>query len=134
VTSIDRAIGKLIRKAREHLKLPIEDTAEELGIPVETLISFETGALRPAPHQLLSICAVLRVQPSWFFPELLDDEEKVEAVPLPSSNTTSPEASTSRVSSADQIEISFPGNIRIVVGKEFNETTLRRVVAVLRNV
>lgn len=79
----------MIRKAREHLKLSSDDLAAELGITNDQLLRMEFGELRPTPYQLLSLCAVLRVQPSWFFPELSAPVEPNEA-PSPAPEKPAP--------------------------------------------
>lgn len=136
---MDKHIGRLIRKAREHLKLTVEDVAEELGISADRLLRIEFGEFRPTPYQLLSLCAVLRVQPSWFFPEVWTPDEASlsdgvrEGEPKESRHLFSLAESVSD-GARGRIELSFPGDIRISVGRDFDETVLRRIVLLLRSV
>ena len=134
---VDKEIGRLIRKAREHLNLSVESIAEELGISPDKLLRYELGESRPTPHQLLTLCAVLRVQPGWFFPEVWSSEDTSPETPFRKddpilSTPTDVSAQASSLSPEARIEVSFPGQISISVGRNFDEVTFRRVVEVLR--
>jgi transcriptional regulator with XRE-family HTH domain len=124
----------MIRKAREHLNYSIETVAEELGISEGQLLQYELGDSRPPAFQLLALCSVLRVQPTWFFPEIWSaDERRIRKVQL---EAAARPYESDQIADADQsrgvVEVSFPGDIQIRIGRDFDDALFRRVVAVLR--
>ncbi len=65
--SLNLHIGRCIASRRTELGMALDDVARGLALPGEQIAEFERGAARPTPPEILKLCTLLRVQPSWFF-------------------------------------------------------------------
>jgi len=65
----DRMIGALLRQARQDRDLTLEDLAQQIGLPPETLEAFESGE-QPIPMHLLQLLAGSVNQSVSYFLEL----------------------------------------------------------------
>lgn len=113
--SIDQKIGRLITRGRTHIGLTLEDAAVEIGVSAADMLKMERGEARPQPEQLIAMAELFRVTPSWFFP-IADDME-----------ATRPEPSIG----SGKIEL-IVQQVRVLIGRDFDDATLRRVLVVLK--
>ena len=140
LNTVDLAVGRLIEARRDEIGLSLAQVADQLGIEIDQLRQFETGKRRPSPLQLLGLCAVLHSEPSTFLqvasPSYIEHKTCRD-------RTGNCEPSSPRLSAAPRprrrdrssldgaIEIRLPNEFDLRVDAEFNETALRRVLAVL---
>jgi transcriptional regulator with XRE-family HTH domain len=129
MSSVDVRIGNLLRQAREHVGLTINDTAEELGLSPEKIVHMEAGRERPTPEQLIKISKLLRVQPAWFFPVTTDRDEPTPSPERP--QVIGPDWDDGEPHLNSGIELVLPRNVRVRIAQGFDPTTLKQVLFAL---
>ena len=65
--AIDSRVGQRIALRRATLGLSQQHLAERLGIPVNAVKAFESGFSRPTGGQIVELCQILEITPSWLF-------------------------------------------------------------------
>lgn len=65
--SIAQIMGEQIRNRRIESGLSLEAVARVLGCEVAQLEAAESGAAKFTSAQIVELCPILRVVPSWFF-------------------------------------------------------------------
>ena len=63
-------MGEQVRNRRVESGLSLEAVARALGCEVAELEAAENGAAKFTPAQIVDLCPILRVVPSWFFSDL----------------------------------------------------------------
>lgn len=63
-------MGEQVRNRRIESGLSLEAVARVLGCEIAQLEAAENGAVRFTPAQIVGLCPILRVVPSWFFSNL----------------------------------------------------------------
>ena len=63
-------IGEKVRNRRIESGLSLKAVARVLGCEVAQLEAAENGMAKFTPAQIVDLCPVLRVVPSWFFSNL----------------------------------------------------------------
>lgn len=61
------AIGEKVRRRRIEGGLSEQAVARALGCDVEHFRSAEAGLVNFTPENIVDLCSILRVVPSWFF-------------------------------------------------------------------
>jgi len=65
--SIAHIMGEQIRNRRIESGLSLEAVARVLGCEIAELEAAESGAAKFTSAQIVDLCPILRVLPSWFF-------------------------------------------------------------------
>lgn len=63
-------MGEQVRNRRLESGLSLEAVARVLGCEVAQLEAAESGVAKFTPAQIVDLCPILRVLPSWFFSNL----------------------------------------------------------------
>jgi len=69
--SIAQIMGEQVRNRRIESGLSLEAVARVLGCEVAQLEAAESGTAKFTPAQIVDLCPILRVVPSWFFSNLV---------------------------------------------------------------
>lgn len=64
-------MGAKVRERRRTSNLTQETVAEAIGRSVMELAAVESGDSMLTPGEIVGLCSILRVRPSWFFEGLL---------------------------------------------------------------
>ena len=64
-------IGERVRRKRLHDGLTEEAVARALNCEIEDLRAAEAGQVNFTAEDIVGLCAILRVVPSWFFEGLI---------------------------------------------------------------
>ena len=75
---VDLRVGEKLRSRRIELRLTLATLAADLGLSTSQLQKFESGMERVSAVTLRDFCRRLRVEPSYFFEAILDDEPNGE--------------------------------------------------------
>jgi transcriptional regulator with XRE-family HTH domain len=67
IANVDLRVGSRLTALRQRLGLGMVEVAENAGVAVELLASFETGRRRPSPDELVTLAKILDVSVSDFF-------------------------------------------------------------------
>lgn len=66
-----RHMGRRLKAARTNAKVPIEDTAAAIGQSSVYVKTVEAGEASLTAEQVVELCRLLNVPPSWFFDGLV---------------------------------------------------------------
>jgi len=85
VDSIDRHVGRKIKRRRRLLGMPLNALAAEVGVSFQQVSKYEQGLTRISVATLFRISQVLDVSVTYFFDELaLRGRARTEGEPAPS--------------------------------------------------
>lgn len=65
--SVNKKVGKKVKKARKELKLTQEELAERVGMHYTTISRIETGDSNPPVQTIAKIAKALKISPSELF-------------------------------------------------------------------
>ena len=68
---VSRVIGGRLRLGREQAGLSPQDLADQLGLRVDELARIERGDQHLTAENIVELCPMLKVMPSWFFEGLV---------------------------------------------------------------
>lgn len=72
-------LGKIIKSARQHSKLTMEELAEQIGVTERYLYRIENEDKKPSYDVLYKLVRVLSISPDLiFYPEKTAEESEVE--------------------------------------------------------
>lgn len=65
--SLSTHIGSRLKLRRLLLGRTVDDVSKCLGVGIEDYIEYEDGTLKPSAKQIVDICTILDISPSWLF-------------------------------------------------------------------